>query len=350
MKTTTCTILLLGLLPAASCCAAIWSVDLSGDWLEDSNWDTGIAPNSNDSEAIFDDSIITNHRTVFTDAPVTVHRLEFASAHKYVLAGLGRIQLARPLLSTAIAEIDVSQGDHELQLPVTLNADTDLNIDADASVAINGTLDLNGRSLIKSGSGTATLNSGKTGGNGGTVNLSAGILAGAGAVDGDLAQTGGMLQVGNVDQQNNNFFGTFKVNGNYTQSEDGVLEIDLGANSYDVVLGGVASLNGQLKVSLVGFKPVFGDRFKILDFTALSAGFGEVLLPDVAALPAVVLRERGELTAQWDCSQLQSEGVIIFVPEPSSVALVLLAQFTLAGTGRSQSSTARCRPPWSASR
>lgn len=80
--------------------------------------------------------------------------------------------------------------------------------------------------------------------------------------------------------------GTFAIDGDYAQGDEGVLEIELagtGDGEFDVLeVSGDADLDGAIEVSLLdGFVPDVGDRFVVLTAGAVSGGFGVEELPDL---------------------------------------------------------------------
>jgi hypothetical protein len=104
--------------------------------------------------------------------------------------------------------------------------------------------------------------------NGNSLALQGGTLSGSGSILGNVANTGGTVGPGNSP-------GVLHLAGNYTQTANGILDIQLGGytqgTQYDLfaVTGG-ANLDGTLNIDLVnGFSPVIGDQF---DF--LTRGFG----------------------------------------------------------------------------
>jgi outer membrane autotransporter protein len=82
--------------------------------------------------------------------------------------------------------------------------------------------------------------------------------------------------------------GTLTINGNYTQTAAGVLQMELGGltpgSGFDrLVVNGHATLAGTLNVTLVnGFTPSVGDTFSLLSYTSRSGSFSTINLP---ALP-----------------------------------------------------------------
>jgi hypothetical protein len=140
-----------------------------------------------------------------------------------------------------------------------------------------GTVDVQTGTLRLGGGGT-------TGGNfmvaaaavldfgGGTLTLT-GTLSGSGMVQGNVINSG-VIQPGQPGVP-----GILTINGNYTQTASGTLNIEIGGpnpgTGYDqLVVTGTATLDGTLNVSLLnGFVPNVGDRFQILTFGSRSGDF-----------------------------------------------------------------------------
>jgi autotransporter-associated beta strand protein len=170
-----------------------------------------------------------------------------------------------------------------------------VNSVANANVTFGSTISGSG-GLTKNGAGTATFAgtapntyAGTTTVNAGTLVLAvaagipaigggsvvinaSGTLAGAGLIDANVSN-GGTIVVGGPG-----FTGTLTINGNYTQTSVGMLNVALagtGAGQYDqLAISGTASLAGTLNVALVGsFTPVPGNVFQILTFASSSGTF-----------------------------------------------------------------------------
>jgi T5SS/PEP-CTERM-associated repeat protein len=142
--------------------------------------------------------------------------------------------------------------------------------------------------------------------NGGTVSvgglLSVGTLGtvrGNSTIAGNV-QNGGLV----VPSGSSSPEGALHINGNFTQTAAGNLQIEIGGTAagsqYDQLLvTGSVALDGMLQVSLVnGFAPVAGNSFNILDFTSLSGTFGTVDLPTM----------NGRIV--WDSSHLYDSGAL----------------------------------------
>ncbi len=152
---------------------------------------------------------------------------------------------------------------------------------------------------------------------GGVTIYGAGTLTGGGgSVDADVLN-GGTVAPGSSP-------GLLLIQGHYTQTQDGVLEIELcgrlRGDEYDVlVITGRADLAGTLSVVLCDpgsgiFAPQFGDTFDILDHGGLApySRFDLVQLPELG------------LGLEWDYPYLLTTGQISVVPEPATLGLLAL--------------------------
>jgi hypothetical protein len=111
------------------------------------------------------------------------------------------------------------------------------------------------------------------------VDIQAGILKGSGTITGNVAINGGTVQPGNSP-------GIMNISGNYTQTEAGILEIEilnkvLASGGYDQLsITGTASLAGTLNVSLLP-GAVISDRdtFDIIQYASRSGTFSNYVGP-----------------------------------------------------------------------
>jgi hypothetical protein len=107
-----------------------------------------------------------------------------------------------------------------------------------------------------------------------SVNLQGGTLTGSGTVNGDVVNAA-TLSPGTPT-------GTLTINGAYTQTSAGTLNIDLsgttpGSQFDQINVAGAAALGGTLNVTpLNGYLPNNGDTFQILTFAARSGRFDTV--------------------------------------------------------------------------
>jgi hypothetical protein len=102
-----------------------------------------------------------------------------------------------------------------------------------------------------------------------------GVLTGTGTVNGDVAN-GGIIEPAGINA------GTLTINGNYTQTAQGQLQIDLGESSDRLNVLDSAILDGILSVSLLeSFSPAEGDQFLVLSYPTHAGNFAAVSVPDL---------------------------------------------------------------------
>jgi hypothetical protein len=157
-------------------------------------------------------------------------------------------------------------------LTLTSNSITDngnIYIDASSTLTIND--------AITQTAGTTTVNGSlKLNGGASPYALDDGTINGTGTIKGNVSNTGGTVKPGDAP-------GTLTISGNYTQSSNGILEIELGGTqqgiSYDLLdVTAKASLAGELEVKLVdGFTPTVGETFDFLTYATHSGQFSEIL-------------------------------------------------------------------------
>ena len=143
--------------------------------------------------------------------------------------------------------------------------------------------------------GAATLtvrNSGKVSTTGNVIVSALGTLKGDGTVVANAVQNGGMVSPGNSP-------GVLHVQGDYSQTADGKLEIQLNGTTlgtgYDqLAVSGNMALNGALDITF-GYTPHAGDSFDILDWGTRSGAFAAFNFPTLAGL-------------RFDISQLYTTG------------------------------------------
>jgi hypothetical protein len=125
----------------------------------------------------------------------------------------------------------------------------------------------------------------------GTTNLRGGTLAASlvdirgSSLSGPGTINANVTNAGQVNVGGTGGTGTLTINGNYSQTPDGSLQINLGGLSqgflYDWLnIRGRATLDGTLTVSLVnGFSPVEDDIFQTLSFSSRSGRFATTDFP-----------------------------------------------------------------------
>jgi len=278
-----------------------WIPDKSGRWHEPANWGNLMVPNGSDRDAILGGAI-SDPRTLVTETDVTVKSISFENPNEYVISGGGDVNLEA---DSGNASLTVLEGDHQFQAAVKLHSATDVDIAAGAALTFNNALNLNGNRFTKAGDGTLTINHRVTGG---TVTLSDGVFTGGAALSGSLVNEAGTVSPGNSP-------GDMAIGGDYSQSHDGTLLMEIGGSQHDSLsVAGHVQLAGQLEIVLLNdFQPVGGVSFALFDFASVEGEFGNIMLPD--------LREG----LSWDASSLYAAGSLAVVPEPSSLLLFGLA-------------------------
>jgi len=253
-----------------------WNVDASANWSEGGNWiPMGVPDNASQDldQIVTFGGVITTPRVVVTETDVSVKTINFLSGNSYAIAGHGTVSLDAGT-STDPSTMDVLLGNHEFQAAVSLNNDTEVTLSSGSSLTFNNALNLNDNTLTKFGDGEMKIRNDLVT-SGGVIDVQGGTVSGNGTVGGDLANPAGKIAPGNSP-------GILSVDGNYTQSAGGTLEIELASN------GGVAgtdhdrlavtlaaSLDGALDLQLDGgYSPTIGDSFAgIVTAGALSGQF-----------------------------------------------------------------------------
>ena len=189
-----------------------WKGPDSGDWDTANLWTPSGGPPGTGSgftnhSATFGD-VIAAPKTVFRDTAVSVHGMLFNSGHGYAIAGqgsvtfvagtqMGNVDLLLPDLR-GDSSIDVVQGHHQFQLPVTLANDTTVDVASGQMLSFHNVLHLMGHTFTKTGEGTVAINN-KLHNAAGSVNIRQGTVAGDGTVGGNVNNDGGTISPGNVN-------------------------------------------------------------------------------------------------------------------------------------------------------
>jgi hypothetical protein len=203
-----------------------WTTTGLGDWNDAANWNTTAAPNGNigeESNAVFG-SDITADTTVVANTAVTVNAITFDNANRYLVAGAGSVTVDDGV--GFLASIEVVQGTHEFQLPVTMGSDVEITVAAGSELIFNNALNLGGFVHDKLGDGLLTINNIVTTG-GGEITVYEGSIGGNGVVGGDL--------VVDATVAPGNSIGTLSVGGNLTLVSDSVYEWEIGEDGTDVI-------------------------------------------------------------------------------------------------------------------
>ncbi|MEA2711600.1 MAG: hypothetical protein QOF78_4201, partial [Phycisphaerales bacterium] len=156
-----------------------WAPVSGGNWQTASNWG-GSIPNGIDAGAYFG-SAIAAPGTVFTDTAVTLGTITFDNANMYVLGGAGTLTLQ---VSSGSAAVNVLQGTHKINLPLTFASDTTLSVAAGATLKISDPVTVNaGKTVTQTGPGTVLLESTLKLLSGATFQMSPGSRAAAHSID-----------------------------------------------------------------------------------------------------------------------------------------------------------------------
>jgi len=149
-----------------------WAINGSGDWNVNANWTSGI-PNGVDAVANFG-SAINTPQTIYTNIAVTVGTLRFDNASSYQVTGQGTLNID---VSSGSGSIEVTQGNHKINLPLVIKDNTTAAIAAGATLKISDPMTLMGGStLTKSGAGTLTIEAPVTNAALATLAVNAGVV------------------------------------------------------------------------------------------------------------------------------------------------------------------------------
>ncbi len=176
----------------------------------------------------------------------------------YSKTGINDFEIEVP--STNTGSVDVLQGSFGLD---------DVTNSGMIAVESGGTLGVG--SYVQS-SGETILYGGTI--NGGSLDIDAGALSGWGTINADVFNAGQTIMGGT------GMAGALVINGNYTQTAAGALDVGIGGltagSQYgQLAVSGAAALAGTVNVALLsGFQPVAGDLFEPLTFASSTGEFG----------------------------------------------------------------------------
>ena len=208
-----------------------WGQNASGNWANAANWEIDVAgPN----EFAMFESNLTGNRTIFTDTAVTLDGIQFESSGSTNIAGTGQVTLAGR--SGQDGSLNVLDGEHQFQVVVNLNKNTDADIAAGASIDFNNELLLNSNTLNKLGDGDLIVGNNETSGDG-TIDVMAGVLAGGGTVGGDVRVSGGTINPSGIVGALGSA-ATLTINGDANVNSGGITLTAYGNNDGDAVSGG----------------------------------------------------------------------------------------------------------------
>ncbi|NEQ67422.1 MAG: hypothetical protein F6K21_18315 [Symploca sp. SIO2D2] len=233
------------------------------------------------------------------------HTVSATSGGRIDLSGLDTI--AAPTRSEDIVQFVVQGALSELDLSSlqTFNGNGQARFDIAEGSLMLGSFENGGTLTARQGgnidiNGSFTQTTGSTTLQDGTLditgvsNLQGGAIVGSGIINTLELTNDSLINPGNG-------VGTLDLNGDYTQTGNGLLNIELGgdtAGEFDqLLISGTASLAGTLNVSLVNnYTPEIGDSFEVLNFSDRIGDFTTINLP---TLPAGL-----DFQAQFDANRL----------------------------------------------
>ncbi len=212
------------------------------------------------------------------------------------------------------AEVNLAGGAHVLEPDASLSGDGTIVVSAGtvvlsgaytigATVVTGGRLDIFSPAAIGSftNAGAVTVHAGgllqvssaylQTAG--ATTLLGAGLSADQGVdIEGGLLEGSGTIQAdvvnaGQIDVGGPGSAGLLVIDGDYTQTADGILNLELGGpqpgvQSDQLAVTGTATLDGALNIDLLdGFFTSEGDGFQVLTFAARTGDFATINVPDL---------------------------------------------------------------------
>jgi hypothetical protein len=212
------------------------------------------------------------------------------NAATIVLDGSGPGQIIDQNSNRALASsLANNSGNLTVQNGRSLSTPSDFSNTGSLTIGANGTFTANGAYNQTAGSTVLADPTGTLSAN--AVNLQAGTLSGAGVINGNVTIVSGAVLSGSftingnvtsdgeIDVGGVGAVGLITINGNFTQTSNGVLNIEIGGygagTGYDqLAITGTATLDGTLNASLLnGFTPTSGDNFQILTFASMSGVF-----------------------------------------------------------------------------
>ncbi len=250
---------------------ATWQGTTDLSWNNSSNWSTSLVPQNSGDSARFGSSIGTTPAAITLDGSKTVALLEFNNAVASYSLNAGSGGSLTIDNGVSAGQINVSAGNHTLNVPLIFNSDTIISISgSENSLALTSELGGSG-AITKSGSGVLALSgnssySGTINLNGGTTSVGSGAIGTTGTMNfggGTLRFANGntedvsslrsinLLTGGGIFDTNGNtveLTGSLQGSGGLTKTGSGVLTLS-GSNSYS---GGTTINAGVLKIGAVG--------------------------------------------------------------------------------------------------
>jgi autotransporter-associated beta strand protein len=299
-----------------------WISPRGGNWTDITNWSPGVVPNSASVLVRFGNRVVTN-ASINVDIDAKVGAMVFQNAERsYSLTATGD----SVLILEGYAIIDVAAGSHTIGVPIT--GIDGLNKSGPGTLTLTGANSYSGTTHIAAGS-LIVQNRELPGdfidvASGATLRLRQFVnyqlqpnqtLSGSGDVilehsfsNTDLIVTPTSAVRGSLSIQADNVVnsglvapgfspGIIKIDGDYTQENDGVLEIEVGGlqpgTQHDQVqVTRFASLGGRLEVPIIdGYVPRLNDEITFLTAEEVSGRFGALFSPNFASIsPDLAMR------------------------------------------------------------
>ena len=147
------------------------------------------------------------------------------------------------------------------------------------------------------------------------LSLTGGLMTGIGTV----TATGGVVNAGAVSPGTAAALGTLTIQGNYTQTSAGALNIRLGSTSSDkLVVGGAAVLGGTLQLSGNGQPYTLGTKYSVVTANTLSGTFATT---NGGALTAFLGAAPSYSTTGLQLSVIQTQSLAAGATTPDQVAV-----------------------------
>ncbi len=200
-----------------------------------------------------------NNVSIFSDASATYFTNEGSLTQAATANGSTVIKPA--FTQTASGTTSVQEGYISFQ-SIASNAGT-VTIASGASLGVSNYTQTAGSTVLNG----ATIN-------GGSVSLTGGALTGTGSVNANVSNAAQVVPGGTGAA------GLLTINGSYTQTASGALDINIGGTTAgsqygQLAVSGTAALGGTVNVSIInGFQPALGNTFQPLTFASSTANFG----------------------------------------------------------------------------
>ena len=341
-----------------------WNLPGLGNWHDGASWAAvdgpGSLPNGAGHTAQFGDG--TDGGTAVVDVPVLLNKIEFDSANKYAIAGLGGVTLATDPTGPTDPSIAVQLGDHTFQTHVSVDSDATVTVADGAELSFDNKVYLNGNTLSLSGDamlnhsvvGSGTVAASGTLGTEGDTTIVANLSLASATVDLDLRDSSSGATSDRFDVEGSaTLTGNITVNvdlvDGYSPSSDVAILTTTGGiidNSLSLSLTGpgqgaftgVGVVGNNLVLQVGGGGTLDGDYnsdgvVNAADYTlwADNLGTNNPLANDTIG---GLITEAHYLQWKNNFGNAQSSGSGAAVPEPVSLVLLLLGVLFCSASGR----------------